>query len=118
MRNDSGAFPASSSKKQRKKKMSVEITIRHVKLSVALQDAARKKADKLSADYPTIEHTRIVFDQEGPKYEVSLSVQGGQNANVDASAKDADAGAALNAVFDKANVQLRRASKKRQEVRK
>ena len=29
--------------------MSVEITIRHVKLSVALQSAARKKAEKLGA---------------------------------------------------------------------
>ena len=35
-----------------------------------------------------------------------------------ATAKDADATAALNAVFAKANAQLRRASKKRQEVRK
>ena len=98
--------------------MSVEITIRHVKLSVALQNAAQKKADKLSADYPAIEHVRIVFDQEGPRYAVSLSAQGGQKTSVDASAKDADATAALGAVFDKANAQLRRASKKRQEVRK
>ena len=97
--------------------MSTEITIRHVKLSVALQNAAGKKAEKLSADYPAIEHIRIVFDQEGPKYAVSLSVQGGQRTNVDASARDADALAALGAVFDKANAQLRRASKKRQEVR-
>ncbi len=97
--------------------MSTEITIRHVKLSVALQNAAGKKAEKLSADYPAIEHIRIVFDQEGPKYAVSLSVQGGQRTNVDASARDVDALAALGAVFDKANAQLRRASKKRQEVR-
>ena len=98
--------------------MSTEITIRHVKLSVALQNAARTKADKLAADYPSVEFVRIVFDQEGPKYSVSLSVQGGQKASVEASARDADATAALNAVFDKANAQLRRASKKRQEVRK
>ena len=98
--------------------MSVEITIRHVKLSVALQSAARKKAEKLGADYPAVEFVRIVFDQEGPKYSVSRSVQGGQKSSVDASARDADATAALNAVFDKANAQLRRASKKRQEVRK
>lgn len=97
--------------------MSTEITIRHVKLSVALQDAARKKAEKLSADYPAIENIRVVFDQEGVKYSVSLSVQGGQ-ADAAASARDADATAALNAVFDKASAQLRRASKKRQEVRK
>ena len=97
--------------------MSTEITIRHIKLSVALQSAASKKAEKLSADYPAIEHIRIVFDQEGPKYAVSLSVQGGQRTSVDASARDADALAALGAVFDKANAQLRRASKKRQEVR-
>jgi ribosomal subunit interface protein len=98
--------------------MSTEITIRHVKLSVALQNAAQKKADKLSADYPAVEFVRIVFDQEGPKYTVSLAVQGGQKTSVGASAKDADATAALNAVFDKANAQLRRASKKRQDVRK
>ena len=97
--------------------MSTEITIRHVKLSVALQNAAQKKADKLAADYPAVEHVRIVFDEEGHKYAVSLSVQGGQKTSVDASARDADATAALNAVFDKANAQLRRASKKRQEVR-
>ena len=98
--------------------MSTEITIRHVKLSVALQNAAQKKADKLAVDYPAVEHVRIVFDEEGHKYAVSLSVQGGQKTSVDASARDADATAALNAVFDKANAQLRRASKKRQEVRK
>lgn len=98
--------------------MSTEITIRHVKLSVALQNAAQKKADKLAADYPAVEHVRIVFDEEGHKYAVSLSVQGGQKTSVDASAREADATAALNAVFDKANAQLRRASKKRQEVRK
>ena len=98
--------------------MSTETTIRHVKLSVALQNAAQKKADKLSADYPAVEFVRIVFDQEGPKYTVSLTVQGGQKTSVGASAKDADATAALNAVFDKANAQLRRASKKRQDVRK
>lgn len=97
--------------------MSTEITIRHVKLSVALQNAARKKAEKLSEDYPAIENIRVVFDQEGVKYAVSLAVQGGQ-ADATASARDADAGAALNAVFDKAAIQLRRASKKRQEVRK
>jgi len=98
--------------------MSTEITIRHIKLSVALQNAAEKKAEKLAADYPAVEHVRIVFDEEGHKYSVALSVQGGQKTSVDASAKDPDAGAALNAVFDKANAQLRRASKKRQEVRK
>ena len=98
--------------------MSTEITIRHVKLSVSLQNAAQKKADKLAADYPAVEHVRIVFDEEGHKYAVSLAVQGGQKTTVDALAKDADATAALNAVFDKANAQLRRASKKRQEVRK
>ena len=98
--------------------MSTEITIRHVKLSVALQNAASKKAEKLASDYPAVEHVRIVFDEEGHKYAVSLSVQGGQKTSVDASARDADATAALNAVFDKANAQLRRASKKRQEVRK
>ncbi len=98
--------------------MSTEITIRHVKLSVALQNAAQKKADKLAADYPAVEHVRIVFDEEGHRYAVSLSVQGGQKTSVDASAREADATAALNAVFDKANAQLRRASKKRQEVRK
>ena len=98
--------------------MSTEITIRHVKLSVALQNAASKKAEKLAADYPAVEHVRIVFDEEAHKYAVSLAVQGGQRTTVDASAKDADATAALNAVFDKANAQLRRASKKRQEVRK
>ena len=54
--------------------MSVEITIRHVKLSVALQSAARKKAEKLGADYPAVEFVRIVFDQEGPKYSVSLII--------------------------------------------
>lgn len=97
--------------------MSTEITIRHVKLSVALQNAARKKADKLVADYPAIENVRVVFDEEGAKYAVSLAVQGGQ-ADAAASARDADATAALNAVFDKAGAQLRRASKKRQEVRK
>ena len=97
--------------------MSTEITIRHVKLSVALQNAARKKAAKLAEDYPSIENIRVVFDQEGVKYSVSLAVQGGQ-ADAAASARDAVAGAALNAVFDKAASQLRRASKKRQEVRK
>ena len=54
--------------------MSTEITIRHVKLSVALQNAASKKAEKLSADYPAVEHVRIVFDEEGHKYVVSLAV--------------------------------------------
>lgn len=98
--------------------MSTEITIRHVKLSVALQNAAQKKADKLAADYPAVEFVRIVFDEEGHKYSVALNVQGGQKTTVDATARDADATAALNAVFDKANAQLRRASKKRQEVRK
>ena len=98
--------------------MSTEITIRHIKLSVALQNAAQKKAEKLAADHPAVEHVRIVFDEEGHKYSVSLSVQGGQKTTVDASAKDPDAGAALNAAFDKAAAQLRRASKKRQEVRK
>ena len=97
--------------------MATEITIRHVKLSVALQNAARKKADKLSEDYPSIENIRVGFDQEGAKYAVSLAVQGGQ-ADATASARDADATAALNAVFDKAGAQLRRASKKRQETRK
>ena len=97
--------------------MATEITIRHVKLSVALQNAARKKADKLSADYPAIENIRVVFDAEGAKYAVSLAVQGGQT-DATASARDADATAALNAVFDKASAQLRRASKKRQETRK
>ena len=82
------------------------------------QNAARAKAGKLVADYPAVEHVRIVFDEEGHKYVVSLAVQGGQKTTVGATAKDADATAALNAVFDKANAQLRRASKKRQEVRK
>ena len=85
---------------------------------VTVQNAASKKAEKLAADYPAVEHVRIVFDEEGHKYVVSLAVQGGQKTTVGATAKDADATAALNAVFDKANAQLRRASKKRQEVRK
>ena len=47
--------------------MSTEITIRHVKLSVALQNAAQKKADKLAADYAAAEFVRIVCDEEGHK---------------------------------------------------
>ena len=49
---------------------------------------------------------------------VPFGVPTGEKTTVGATAKDADATAALNAVFDKANAQLRRASKKRQEVRK
>lgn len=110
--------------------MTTEITIRKISTKDSLKDTVldslkagaeariRELADKLSASYPAIEHVRVVVDTEGQDVVATLSAQGGQATNVEALAKDPDAGAAVNALFDKADAQLRRAAQKRQDVRK
>ncbi len=97
--------------------MPIEITVRHITLNDAVQAHAREMAEKLVATFPAIEHVRIVFDSEGPKYSVALAAQGGQATTVEASAADLDAFAAINALFDIADARLRKASQKRQNTR-
>ena len=89
--------------------MPIEITVRHITLNDAVQAHAREMAEKLVATFPAIEHVRIVFDSEGPKYSVARAAQGGQATTVEASAADLDAFAAINALFDIADARLRKA---------
>ncbi len=97
--------------------MSVEVTVRHLDLSEKLQEYAKEKAAKITGDFPAVEFVKIVLDQDGPFYTVSVSVQGGQSTSVESFDKGSDMINVINSAFEKAETQLRRNSQKRQDVR-
>lgn len=109
--------------------MTTEITLRRVctkdlketvvaQLKGETEARIRELGDRLSENFPAVEHLRAFVDVEGQDVIASLSVQGGQATTVEAVGKDSEtAVAAVNNAFDKAMAQLRRASEKRQSVR-
>lgn len=97
--------------------MSVEVTVRHLKISETLQKYAQEKSEKLIEKFPAIEFVRVVLDMDGPFYTVSLAVQGGHRATVESNHQDSDMTATINAAFDKAEAQLRKNAQRRQDVR-
>lgn len=97
--------------------MSVEVTIRHLTVSEALQQYAQDKAAKLMEKFPPVEFTRVVLGKDGPHFTAAVSVQGGQRTTVESIDKGADIMAAINAAFDKAEAQLRKQAQRRQDIR-
>lgn len=97
--------------------MNIDVTIRHIELSDKLQQSARDKAARLGEAFPSIESVKVVLDQDGPDYDVSVDVQGGRQMNATASHRGTDAAGTLAAAFDKAQAQLRRLADKRDAVR-
>lgn len=97
--------------------MSVEVTIRHMDSSDAIQNMAKERAASLQADFAEIEFVRIVIDQDGPNYQTDVTVQGGRKMNAKGAEKLTDLIASLNGAFDKVRTQLRKQTEKRQETR-
>lgn len=97
--------------------MSIEITVRHLEISGALQTYANEKATKLTEKFPAIEFIHVVLDKDGSFCTAAVAIQGGQKTTVDSNDSNAEMMAAINAAFDKAEAQLRKNAQRRQDVR-
>ncbi|MGI5870177.1 MAG: HPF/RaiA family ribosome-associated protein [Kiritimatiellia bacterium] len=97
--------------------MQVEVTVRRLNLSDAVQRYAQDKGERLIEKFRAIEFVRVVLDEDGPFCVANISIQGGQGATAESNHKDPEIMAAINAAFDKAEAQLRKNTERRQDVR-
>ena len=97
--------------------MSIEITVRHLEVSEALQRFARDKAEKLMREFGSVEFVRIVLDKDGPFFIAEVVVQGGRHQSAESKHREADLMAAVSGAVDRAQTQIRRQIAKQHEVR-
>ena len=86
----------------------VEITARHVDITVDLQDYARDKAEGLEADFPRVEFVHVILDQQKHLFIAEVVVQGKNHIRIEASEKADNILAAVDKAFEKAERQLRK----------
>ena len=90
------------------------LTGKHVEPTDEEQALAKRLADKLDADYTKLSTLRMVLDTERGKFSCEALLNG-KHVNLNASAKADSLAAALYAVYDKLDKQMRKYLTKVQE---
>ena len=88
--------------------MSIEITARHIRISMDLQEFARGKAEQLIAEFPKIEFVHVVLDEQRHQYSAEFVVQHKGMPKVEARETCDDMTAAIDLACGKVEKQLRR----------
>jgi len=92
--------------------MAVEITSRHMKITAAVKDFARDKADMILEEFTQVEHVHIILDRRDYDLMAEVVVQGKNKLRAEASDRAATITAAIDSAVDKIVAQLRKARKK------
>ena len=92
--------------------MSIEITARHLRISMDLQEFARGKAEQLIEEFPKIEFVHVVLDEQRHQYSAEFVVQHKAMPEVEAKETCADMIAAIDLASEKVEKQLRRSRDK------
>ena len=87
--------------------MELILTGKRVEIKDDMREVAQKAADRLSADYAKLSTLRMVLSSERG-LEFCEALLNGNNVNLNASAKAESIPAAIAAVYDKLDKQMRR----------
>jgi len=88
--------------------MSIEITVRHLKITHEQADFARAKAERLLAEFPKIEFIHVILDEQRHQYSAEFVVQHKAMPQVEARETCDDLAAAIDLASEKVEKQLRR----------
>ena len=97
--------------------MSIEVTVRHIKISKGMQEYARQKAEELEEAFPRVENVHVIIDAERHLQLVEVIAQAKNHIRVDASESCEHTRASVDKAFEKVAKQLRKSRDKVQSKR-
>ncbi len=92
--------------------MVIEITGRHVDVTDAIKEYARRKIQKVVEEFPAVESVRVIMDIQKYRHIAEVVVQGRHHLRLEASESSEDMYASIDLVADKMAKQLRRSRDK------
>ncbi len=94
--------------------MSVVVSIRNGNISDTLKNYAEAKASALVEGYPKITSTKVVLDAQKSRYKAEILIIG-KKFNIEAEHEEYDMYDAIDAVIEKAGIQLKKYYDKKQD---
>jgi putative sigma-54 modulation protein len=88
--------------------MHVEITGRHVDVTEAIKEYARKKIQKIADEFRAVESVHVILDVQKFNHIAEVVVQGKHHMHLDAREVSPDMYASIDLVSDKMLKQLRK----------
>ena len=88
--------------------MLIEITGRHVDVTDAIKEYARRKIQKVAEEFPAVESVRVIMDVQKYRHLAEVVVQGRHHLRLEASESSEDMYASIDLVSDKIAKQLRK----------
>ncbi|MBL7114704.1 MAG: ribosome-associated translation inhibitor RaiA [Kiritimatiellae bacterium] len=97
--------------------MSIEVTIRHMKVPKAIQSYVTDKMEALSESFPRIEHIHVILDHEKRSNVAEIVVKARNHIHIEAEESSENLRAAIDVATEKAERQLRKLRDKVQDHR-
>lgn len=88
--------------------MQLEITGRHVDVTDAIKDYARRKIQKIAEEFRAVESVHVILDIQKINHIAEVVVQGRHHMHLDAKEVSQDLYASIDLVSDKIEKQLRK----------
>ena len=88
--------------------MAIEITARHLRISMEQQDFARGKAEQLVVEFPKVEYVHVILDVQRHQFTAEFVVQHKALAKVEAKEVCDDLTAGIDMACEKVEKQLRK----------
>jgi putative sigma-54 modulation protein len=93
--------------------MDVEITARHVEITDAVKEYARKRLTKLEAGFPNVVSAHVILDLQKYRWIAEIVVQARRHIRLETREALSDIYAAIDAAFDTVEKRLRKSLDKR-----
>jgi len=95
--------------------MGVEITVRHVEVTDSVRAYARKRLDKLLAEFQQVDNVHMILDVQKYLHLAEIVVHAKRHIRLDARESTENMYASIDSVVDKIETQLRRSVDKRHQ---
>jgi putative sigma-54 modulation protein len=95
--------------------MGIDITARHVEITDAVKEHARKKLARVVEEFPQVESIHVILDVEKYRYRAELVVQARRHIRLEAVGVCDDVYAAVDTAIDRIEKRLRREMDKRHD---
>ena len=95
--------------------MAVEIVGRHVSITDSMRDYARKRLDKIVAEFESVDHIHVIMDIQKYLNRVDITAHARRHVMIEAHAESEDMYGSVDLAIDRLHAQLRRTVDKRNE---